>query len=213
MQPVFKYAAGIFLKSCYKSVLPACRQREKVMEQEQLEKFRVWFDDYAAGFYGQDEFVNANLRLKEEHSRRTCEEMLYLARQLDLSENQKRIAETIALFHDIGRFEQFVRYRTYNDTRSVNHSLLGLEVLRRTKVLEAVEIKERKLIERAVEFHGAKLSSNGGLLAYRDLDHALGLFDSLSASLSINARAEISNMLCPLYCVNRYTAVLRVMMM
>ena len=33
-----------------------------------------------------------------------------------------------------------------------------------------------------LEFHGAKLSSNGGLLAYRDLDHALGLFDSVSAS-------------------------------
>ena len=33
-----------------------------------------------------------------------------------------------------------------------------------------------------IEFHGAKLSSNGGLLAYRDLDHALGLFDSVSAS-------------------------------
>ena len=161
MKAVFKYAAGIFLKSCYKSVLPACRQREKVMKQEQVEKSRVWFDDYAAGFYGQDEFVNANLRLKEEHSRRTCEEMLYLARQLDLSENQKRIAETIALFHDIGRFEQFVRYRTYNDTRSVNHSLLGLEVLQRTKALEAVEIKERKLIERAIEYHGEKELPSG----------------------------------------------------
>ena len=33
-----------------------------------------------------------------------------------------------------------------------------------------------------LEFHGAKLSSNGGLLAYRDLDHALGLFNSVSAS-------------------------------
>ncbi len=33
-----------------------------------------------------------------------------------------------------------------------------------------------------LEFHGANLSSNGGLLAYRDLDHALGLFDSVSAS-------------------------------
>ena len=109
------------------------------MKQGQLEKFRDLFDDYVAGFYGNDEFVNANLQLKEEHSRRTCDEMLYLAYEIGLSENSRRIAEVIALFHDIGRFEQFVTYRTYNDPRSVDHCLLGVEVLRKKKVLEEVQ--------------------------------------------------------------------------
>jgi hypothetical protein len=126
------------------------------MEQEQLKKFRVWFDDYVAGFYGNDEFINANLKLKEEHSRRVCKEMLYLAQELDLAGNQKRIAEVIALFHDIGRFEQFVKYRTYNDSRSVNHCLLGVGVLRREKVLEQVDRYERGLIEKAIEYHGLR---------------------------------------------------------
>jgi len=126
------------------------------MKQEQLENFRAWFNNYVAGFYGDDEFVNANLKLKEEHSRRTCKEMMYLAEQLNLSDNQRRIAEVIALFHDIGRFEQFVRYRTYNDPKSINHCLLGLEVLRRKKVLEEVEERERELIEKAIEYHGRK---------------------------------------------------------
>ena len=35
-----------------------------------------------------------------------------------------------------------------------------------------------------LEFHGAKVSSNGGLLAYRDLDHALGLFNVVSKVFS-----------------------------
>ena len=119
-------------------------------------KFSAWFDDYVAALYGDDDFVNANLKLKEEHSRRTCEEMRYLAGELGLTDNQKRIAEVIALFHDIGRFEQFVKYRTYNDIRSVNHCLLGLEVLRQRRVLAALEDQEKELIEKAVEYHGIK---------------------------------------------------------
>jgi len=143
-----------------------------VVKQEQLEKFRGWFDDYVAGFYRADEFINANLKLKEEHSRRTCEEMLYLAGELDLADNQKRIAEVIALFHDIGRFEQFIRYRTYNDGRSMNHCLLGLEVLGETKVLEQLETRERQLIEKAIEYHGLKELP-------RNLDGELLLFSKL----------------------------------
>jgi len=82
--------------------------------------------------------------------------MRYLADELGLTDNQKWIAEAIALFHDIGRFKQFITYRTYHDPRSVNHSLLGLEVLRQTKALDDLKIKERQLIEKAVEYHGLK---------------------------------------------------------
>jgi hypothetical protein len=126
------------------------------MEQEQLDKLKEWFDNYVADFYGEDTYVNANLKLKEDHSRRTCDEMRYLTEELSLSDNQRRIAEIIALFHDIGRFEQFIKYKTYSDVRSEDHCLLGLKVLRETGTLQGIEKKEKQLIEKAIEYHGQK---------------------------------------------------------
>ena len=126
------------------------------MEQKQVKEFGRWFCDYTAGFYGDDKYVNANLRLKEKHSLRVCKEMRYLVDELGLMDNQKRVAEVIALFHDIGRFGQFVKYGTYNDHRSVDHCLLGLGVLREAKILNKVGRKERLLIEEAIKYHGRK---------------------------------------------------------
>ncbi len=126
------------------------------MDQKQVEKFKKWFCNYVAGFYGSDKYVNANLELKEKHTLRVHKEMRYLVDELGLSPNQRRIAEVIALFHDIGRFRQFIKYRTYNDCRSTNHCLLGLDVLRETKILGNLGRKERQLIEKAVKYHGRK---------------------------------------------------------
>ena len=153
------------------------------MEQKQLEKFRVWFDDYVVGFYGDDEVINANLKLKEEHSRRTCEEMLYLAEELGLDENQKRLSETIALFHDIGRFEQFVKYGTYSDVKSVDHCRLGLEVLQQTEVLDGVDRQEKQLIEKAIEYHGRRElpdDLNGQCLLFSKLIRDADKIDALN---------------------------------
>ena len=126
------------------------------MEQEKLDKFKAWFDNYVAGFYGDDDFVNFHLKLKQEHTLRVCREMQFLANELGLAENQKRIAEVIALLHDIGRFRQFIKYRTYSDVKTVNHCLMGLEILGENKVLEGIEEKERGWIEKAIEYHGLK---------------------------------------------------------
>jgi len=137
------------------------------MEQERIDRYKQWFVEYVAGFYGDDEYVNANIRLKEEHSLLVCNQMSYLADALGLDANQRRIADAIALFHDLGRFPQFIQYRTYNDPRSVNHCLLSLEVLRETNILDGVNPREKEIIEKAIELHGTRqlpADLNGDLL-------------------------------------------------
>ncbi len=127
------------------------------MKSEQFKAFKQWFTDYVRAFYtADDEFLNQNIQLKECHTHRVCKEMRELAGGLGMDAEQTRLAETLALFHDVGRFPQFQQYRTYKDTISENHCLLALKVLAEHKVLADVAADERAIIEQAVEFHGSK---------------------------------------------------------
>ncbi len=131
--------------------------RIKVMQQKQLEAFKQWFTEYVRGFYTKDdEFMNKNIQLKECHTHRVCRVMRQLAETLKISGEDIFLAETIALFHDVGRFPQFKQHRTYNDTISENHCLLSLKVLAEHQLLECLSDDERAVIKQAIEFHGDK---------------------------------------------------------
>ena len=127
------------------------------MNKEQLERFKRWFTEYVATFYKEgDDFLNRNLQLKECHTHRVCNEMRQLAKALGTNGTDLLLAETIALFHDLGRFPQLQKYRTYKDQVSENHCLLALKVLAEHDVLADLPEDEQAIIEKAVEFHGAK---------------------------------------------------------
>lgn len=126
------------------------------MEPYSLDNFRRWFDTYTNRFFGAEEFVNSHLRMKQEHTGRTCAEILALAEQLALDDHQKQIAEIVALFHDVGRFPQFAQYRTFNDAKSIDHSHLGVEILRQEGVLGMLRREDRQWVETAIEHHGRK---------------------------------------------------------
>lgn len=127
------------------------------MKQEQLEIFKNWFTRYVSTFYtAEDDFLNRNIQLKECHTHRVCNEMRQLTGALNMNGNDVLLAEAIALFHDVGRFPQFQQYRTYKDSVSENHCLLALKVLAEHDVLADLPNAEQAVIEKAVEFHGAK---------------------------------------------------------
>jgi hypothetical protein len=133
------------------------------MKSERFEQLVRWFGEYIRPFFSRDgdEFLNENLRLKECHTHRVREEARLLAAALQLDENDMRIAETIALLHDVGRFEQFKKYRTYKDPTSEDHAAIGLRAMRQERILEGLDTQERGWIEQAVEYHNKKLLPEG----------------------------------------------------
>ncbi len=127
------------------------------MQNAQLETLKRWFTDFVAGFYTEDDaFINRHVQLKECHTHRVCNEMRQLAAVLEMNENDRQIAGTIALLHDVGRFPQIQIYRTYKDEDSENHCLLALKVLAEHRVLADLPDDERAIVEKAIEFHGVK---------------------------------------------------------
>lgn len=126
------------------------------MLKSDLEGYKAWFGGYIASFFADDDYINANLELKKVHTDYVVDEARYIAAGIGLDENDALIAETVALFHDVGRFEQFAKYQTYSDRKSINHSELAAEILRTQGVLDGLSEAEREIVLTAVAFHGLK---------------------------------------------------------
>lgn len=123
------------------------------MEQAQLDELHQWFENFVQTYNDIDEEGSRNILLKVEHTRKVCEVMALLAAGEGLTPEETRIADAVALLHDVGRFPQFRRWRTFRDSDSDNHARLGIEVFRQQGVLDGLPAAERLIIEEAVRFH------------------------------------------------------------
>lgn len=129
--------------------------KERNMNPETLDEMKNWFTRYVAGYYTGEPEHDRNIRLKEDHTDRVCRNMSQLCQSLDLPPADSHLATAIALFHDVGRFEQYRRYRTFNDMKSKNHAFLGLQSLARHRVLSDLDIAERRTVTYSIACHNA----------------------------------------------------------
>ncbi|MBT0892335.1 HD domain-containing protein [Geobacter hydrogenophilus] len=123
------------------------------MDTSNLSELHRWFADYCRTFYTDNEEDNRNIRLKEEHTAKVCAVLELLADSLVLSPEDRRLAAAIALFHDVGRFEQYRRFHTFKDSSSINHAALGAQVLEEEEVLAGISEDDQRLILGSVGLH------------------------------------------------------------
>jgi putative nucleotidyltransferase with HDIG domain len=117
-----------------------------------------WFHAYVQGFYSTDEQLQFHIRLKEEHTLRVLENAVRIATWLACTSEQIQVIKIAALLHDIGRFQQFQTYRTFNDSLSVNHAQLGLDVLEKSGSMIRAGLcdKQQEIIKKAVLYHNRR---------------------------------------------------------
>ena len=124
-----------------------------IIDQIKLAEVKKWFTGYVYTFKFVDQGIQQNIDLKVDHTIRVCKEILNIGEQLGLNEDELRLAEIIALLHDIGRFEQISRYQTFMDSKSVDHAELGIKILKHFKVLSQFDDSIKELIYCSVKYH------------------------------------------------------------
>jgi putative nucleotidyltransferase with HDIG domain len=116
---------------------------------------KSWFNSYCSTFLEDKEnsLFNQNIYLKINHTYRTVEVITLIGEKLKFNQVNMEIAQTIALFHDIGRFVQYQKYGTFLDSKSENHAHLSTKILRDRAVLTNLSQEDQKIILTAIECH------------------------------------------------------------
>jgi len=121
--------------------------------QKTLENQTRWFDEYTSSFSSSDPKFQRNIDLKIFHTKKVCEVINELGKQLNLNDENLYIAELSALFHDIGRFEQYNTYKTFVDKLSIDHAELGIKILKEKHVLKNLKSDHSKIILEVIALH------------------------------------------------------------
>ncbi len=125
------------------------------MTEKDLQFYRSWYKDYSNSFHSSDEEAWKNHSLKIEHTDHVCSNIVSIARDLSLGRREVMLAETVALFHDLGRFRQYAEYKTFQDRKSRNHGLLAAMTLIENNVLKHLPDEEQQLVIQTIKFHNA----------------------------------------------------------
>lgn len=123
-----------------------------------MEKYIKFFDD-CSNYYmmiAKNDFQRLHIKRKIEHCKRVNRIAVEIGQKLNLSDEKIKLISIAALFHDIGRFKQFYKYSTYDDSISCNHALLSIEMLEEEKVLDDLGEENKKNIFDIIYFHNCK---------------------------------------------------------
>lgn len=118
--------------------------------------FKLIFRAYVSNFRTENSLDSDAIKLKIIHSERVSNQIFYLGKELGLDANDLETARIAGLFHDIGRFRQYQDYRTFNDAKSENHALLGLDEIDRFGLLDGIPPEQSGIIRFAIENHNKK---------------------------------------------------------
>lgn len=115
--------------------------------------------------------------LKIHHSLRVENLCRDIAEKTGLSSSSIDLSGKCGLLHDIGRFEQWRKYGTYNDSKSTDHGDLGASILKNNSLISKFTAEDQETIINTAKYHNKysvpfDLNERNGLFVHmtRDAD-------------------------------------------
>ena len=124
--------------------------------KELLKRMHSWMSAYMKSFYTDDEEVQNGILIKEKHTGYVTANCVELAKNLNLSQHDVELAEIIGLFHDVGRFYQYQKYKTFNDAQSEDHAELAFKVIDDLEFFNELDDKDNEVMRFAIQNHNKK---------------------------------------------------------
>ena len=117
-----------------------------------IEKHERAFYAYAAELARKSDDDPAMI-LKITHTRKVVEYASHILSSIQADPLCTRSALLGALYHDVGRFEQYLRYGTFRDAQSCNHGQLGVRIIKKMAFLAQESVQVRRNVLAAVLLH------------------------------------------------------------
>lgn len=124
-------------------------------EKKILEKMYEKFQNYYNKFLTEENTTVYAVKMKYDHTQRVIEEIKLLCKDMNFDSLVSLLAEVSALFHDVARFEQFKKFKTFSDRVSFNHAERAVEIIEENNFFADLEESDAKDIKLAIRYHNA----------------------------------------------------------
>lgn len=118
-----------------------------------IEKHIENFEAYAAARMAEENGDKSPMSLKIRHTRHVLENAVHIVAAENPPAALARATLLAALYHDVARFEQYLRFRSFKDAQTVNHGLLGIKIAKKEKMLAGEDRKVAGIALAAIGLH------------------------------------------------------------
>jgi len=111
------------------------------------------FTEFASSHLTENDEDNALINLKLDHCKRVLKNAELITHGESITGHIGSLCHLGALYHDIGRFPQYTKYRTFKDRDSENHGRLGVLTLRKLDLPGTLTDRDWRTIRFSIAQH------------------------------------------------------------